>query len=123
MNVTDSKDEAAANMKLSEDEIALLGDIDDDWYGLWEVDWFFNGAHREWSHETRVTFLSGLVQQGLVEIFFGPVMTERPPLALDIALQALANPASWSPATDVKKPGYYATTSAICVTALHPPAS
>jgi hypothetical protein len=74
---------------LGDDEIAFLGGHDDDFYGLWEVDWHFNGRRPEWSQDERAAFVSALVQRGLLDVFFGPLQTKRPPLAPDVALQAL----------------------------------
>ena len=105
-------------MTLSHDEIALLSDTDDDWYGLWEVDWHFNDAHPEWSLSLRAAFFSTLVRRSLVDVFFGRLMTKRPPLTPDAALQALADPASWMPPTDGQENGYYVTTSSIGMKAL-----
>lgn len=33
---------------LTEGEWALLDDVADDWYGLWEVDWWFDGLRPDW---------------------------------------------------------------------------
>jgi len=102
---------------LSADERSLLSDHDDDFYGLWEVDWHFNGRRPEWSHEQRATFVSDLVQRGLFDVFFGPLQTKRLPLTRDAALKALADPTSWEPPSDGQKVCYYATTSSAGVTA------
>ena len=111
-------DELPGRVTLSDHEIALLGDTDDDWYGLWEVDWFFDGAFGDWSRETRTALLLGLVERGLMEVFFGPLLTEQPPLAIDMALAALADPASWLPPSDGQTVGYYVSASAVGLAAL-----
>lgn len=37
-----------AEVTLTEDEWAILDDNSDDWYGLWEVDWWFNAVRPDW---------------------------------------------------------------------------
>ena len=105
---------------LNDDEAALLSDHDDDFYGLWEVDWHFNGTHPDWPWQKRKEILSGVVRQGLMSIFFGPLMTEREPLAPAEALQALANPISWAEPSEGQKSGYYVATSAQGLSAIQP---
>lgn len=83
---------------LSADEFSLLSGHDDDYYGLWEVDWHFNGHRPEWSHEQRVAFVSATVERGYFDVFFGLLQSERPPLKVDAALKALADPTAWMPA-------------------------
>ena len=70
---------------LSAAERSLLSDHDDDFYGLWEVDWHFNGHQPEWPHEERAALVSTMVKRGLFDVFFGPLQTKRAPLALDHA--------------------------------------
>ena len=110
-------------MELSEKALDLLNDLNDDWYGLWEVDWYFNGRHPEWPHEKRTAFFSDLVHRGLIELFHGPLWTKRPPLDPAAAVQALADPAVWAPPNDDDAPGYYVTTSPIGIAATQAAAS
>lgn len=96
---------------LSADERLLLSDHDDDLYGLWEVDWHFNGRRPEWPFEERAAVVSAMVKRGLFDVFFGPLQTKRPPLELGAALKALADPTSWAPPLDGQKVGFYVATS------------
>ena len=102
---------------LSEDERSLLCGHDDDFYGLWEVDWHFNGRRPEWSREERITLVSSLVRRGFFEVFFGPLQTEQLPLEVDAALEALTNPSAWMPPLEGQAIGYYVTTSAASIAA------
>jgi hypothetical protein len=103
---------------LSTDEMSLLSGHEDDFYGLWEVDWHFNGHRPEWSHGERAAFVAAVVKRGFFEVFFGPLHTERPPLELDVALKVLADPAAWAPPADGQGTGYYVTTNSVGVAAL-----
>jgi hypothetical protein len=98
-------------VKLNQHEAAMLGAHDDDWYGLWELDWYFNSANPEWSRKERTAFVARLIEHGFVDVFSGPLMTERPPLSSEIALKTLANPDVWAPPADGQETGYYATTN------------
>jgi hypothetical protein len=96
---------------LSADERSLLSAHDDDFYGLWEVDWHFNGHRPEWSRDERAAFVSAMLKRGFFEVFFGPLQTERPPLEMDAALKVLADVTAWAPPSDGQEIGYYVTTS------------
>lgn len=98
-------------MSLTPDEWALLDDVADDWYGLWEVDWWFNAVHPEWPFATRLTFLSDLVQRGLVELFFGRLGIESPPLEESAALEVISHADVWLPRADTSDPVYHVSTS------------
>jgi hypothetical protein len=86
-------------MSLTEDEWALLDDVADDWYGLWEVDWWFNAAHPDWPFESRRDYLADLVGRGLIEIFFGTLGKESPPIEESAARAAISRPETWLPRT------------------------
>jgi hypothetical protein len=103
--------------RISDEEIALLGLCDDDFYGFWEVDWYFNGKRPDWAHDARATFFSGLVRRGFMDVFYGPLQTERPPLAIEAALQALADPRNWLPPSRGQETGYYVMTSSTGIAA------
>lgn len=103
---------------LSAAERSLLSDHDDDFYGLWEVDWHFNGHQPEWPQEDRAALVSTMVKRGLFDVFFGPLQTKRAPLALNAALKALADPTSWAPPLDGQKVGFYVATSSSGIVAL-----
>ncbi|WP_374943207.1 hypothetical protein [Sphingomonas sp.] len=97
---------------LSTDEISLLSEHDDDFYGLWEVDWHFNSRRPEWPHEDRVAFVSTMVKRGLFDVFFGPLQTARPPLELNVAF-----PTAWAPPLDEQEVGHYVTISSVGIAA------
>lgn len=98
-------------MSLTEDEWAILDDVSDDWYGLWEVDWWFNGVHPEWPFELRSAFLSDLVQRGLIEIFFGPLGQESPALEESVAIEAISHSEAWLPRAGISDAVYHVSTS------------
>jgi hypothetical protein len=79
------------------DEARLLDDTADDVYGLWEVDWWFNGDRPQWVREQRTAFVLNLVEQGLIDVFFGPLGMGGEPLDLSAALETLRIPESWRP--------------------------
>jgi hypothetical protein len=97
--------------RITEDEGALLDDIADDWYGLWEVDWWFNGAHPDWSFERRQAFFSDLVRRGLIETFFGRLGRESRALEVSVALEAISLPKAWLPRADIEDAVYHVSTS------------
>lgn len=105
-------------MQLTEDEWALLDDNSDDWYGLWEVDWWFNSVTPDWSFPDRAEFVASLVRRGLLEVFFGRIGVERPPLQTDEAERALAVAANWQPFSDIEKAVYHISTSEAGIAAL-----
>lgn len=98
-------------MILSQDQLALLNDISDDWYGLWEIDWFFNGAHPGWPFEARNAFLSALVSEELIKIFYGRISKGCERLEIASAMNIIQNKVSWAPREDTDDPSFYATTS------------
>jgi hypothetical protein len=97
---------------LTEDEWALLDDVADDWYGLWEVDWWFNAVHPDWSFESRLAFLCDLMRRGLVETFLGRLGKESPALEVNIAVEAISRPQAWLPRADVGDAVFHVSTSA-----------
>jgi hypothetical protein len=96
---------------LTEDEAALLDDNSDDWYGLWEVDWWFNGVHPDWPHTQRAEMVGSLVQRELMEVFFGRLGLESQPMSAEAALDALAKPQHWAPRTSPEQAVYHVSTS------------
>jgi hypothetical protein len=98
-------------VSLTEDEWALLDQNADDWYGLWEVDWWFNGVYPDWPFDRRAEFVSSLVRRGLMEVFYGRLGLERPPLETKAADAALAVPVNWKARSDIEEPVYHISTS------------
>ncbi|AJA07392.1 hypothetical protein SKP52_02280 [Sphingopyxis fribergensis] len=98
-------------MSLAADEQAFLDYVADDWYGLWEVDWWLNNVHPGWSFASRLAFLSDLVQRGLVEIFFGQLGVESPALKKSAALDAISQPTAWLPRTETNDSVHCISTS------------
>jgi hypothetical protein len=96
---------------LTEDEWALLDDVADDWYGLWEVDWWFNGVHPDWPFESRLAYLSDLVRRKLIDVFFGRLGKERPALDVNDAVEAISLPEAWLPRADISEAVYHVSTS------------
>ena len=92
---------------LTQDEAALLDDNSDDSYGLWEVDWWFNRVHPDWPHAQRVEMVASLVRRGLLDVFFGRLGLESPPLSAEAALYALGEPQHWAPRTSRQQPVYH----------------
>jgi hypothetical protein len=103
-------------VSLTGDEWAILDDNSDDWYGLWEVDWWFNAVHPDWPSKQRVAYLIDLVQRGLLEMFTG--RAEDALLAQAAAIEALQNPPNWLPPTDDNQPTYHVSTTKAGVAAL-----
>lgn len=99
------------NINLTEDERALLDVVADDWYGLWEIDWWFNGVHPDWSFKSRLAFFSDLVQRRLIEIFFGRLGQESPALDVNVAVEAISLPEAWLPRAGVSDAVYHVSTS------------
>jgi hypothetical protein len=95
---------------LTEDEWALLDDVADDWYGLWEVDWWFNSVHPDWPFERRLAYLSDLVRRELIEVFFGSRGKERPALDVNVAIEAISRSEAWSPRADITEAVYHVST-------------
>lgn len=103
---------------LTKDEVALLDANSDDWYGLWEVDWWFNGVHPGWSHARKAEMVASLVRRGLIDVFFGRLGLESPPLNEDAAREALSEPQHWAPRTSPDDAVYHVSTSPEGVRAL-----
>ena len=92
---------------LTKDEAALLDDNSDDSYGLWEVDWWFNRVHPDWPHTQRAEMVESLVRRGLLDVFFGRLGLESPPLSAEAALDALGEPQHWVPRTSREQPVHH----------------
>ena len=92
-------------------EAELLNDISDDVYGLWEVDWFFNGRFPEWELDQRIDLLSSIVKRGLIDVFFGRMGTDLTPLPPNAALNAVRNPTNWQPREPLEEPVLHVMTS------------
>ena len=81
-------------MILTEDEVALLDDVADDWYGIWEANWWFNYVHSDWSWERRAAYLVDLVERELLEVFSRPAHDAL--LKREAALEVLQSPLNWA---------------------------
>ncbi|WP_395443911.1 hypothetical protein [Caulobacter sp. UC70_42] len=93
-------------MDLEQLKQVLLGTVDDDWYGLWEIDWAFNSAGVPADFRMRSGALKALVQQGAVELWFGlPWSGER--IEFELALQAISIPSNWEPRTSREQHYYF----------------
>ena len=108
---------------LTEEQRAIIDYTSDDWYGLWEVDWWFNSAFPDWSFNRRVEFVSQLVRQGLLEIFYGHHREEHRALSCQEAEKALGQIENWRPRNIEEEPVYEASTSKAGLAALMPRAS
>ncbi len=103
-------------MSLTEDEWAILDDVSDDWYGLWEVDWWFNAVHPDWPWEQRSTYVAHLVQRGLLDIFSGPA--DDAVLGQDAALKIIQASSNWFPPNNDSQLAYRVSTTEAGVAAL-----
>jgi len=75
-----------SSTSLSREEVLLLSDFDDDAYGLWEV----AGSRQE-----LVEHLVRAVQRGHLAVFSGAFGDPGEVLAIDAAVDAIRDPASW----------------------------
>ena len=92
---------------LAPEKIALLDDVSDDAYGLWEVDWFFNSHCPHWSAAQRVELLAEVVQDELIDVFFGKLGENLPPLPRASALTAVCRWENWGPREPLQEQVYY----------------
>lgn len=97
-------------MSLTEDEWAILDDVSDDWYGLWEVDWWFNAVHPDWPWEQRATCVVDLVQRGLLAVFSGPA--EDAVIGQDAAIKIIQASSNWLPPSNDSQLAYRVSTTA-----------
>ena len=84
----------------------ILGTVDDDWYGLWEIDWSFNSAGAPNDFPMRSGALEALIRQGTVELRFGRIGAGDL-VEIEQAIQAIANPKSWVPPTSREQSVYF----------------
>jgi hypothetical protein len=96
---------------ISIEEAALLDTNSDDVYGLWEVDWWFNGSHPTWEKGQRIDLLCSVVNRQLVDVFFGKMGTDLVPLPIGAALKAVRNWENWSPREHIVQPVYHVMTN------------
>jgi len=96
---------------LTPEKIALLDDVSDDAYGLWEVDWFFNGHCPTWSAAQRIELLSDIVKHELIDVYFGRLGADLAPLPRASALTAVCNFDNWGPREPLQEPVYYVMAS------------
>lgn len=105
--------------KALSDQVAdLLDSHSDDVYGLWEVDWWFNGQCPTWNKERRIEFFTDVVERQLVDVFFGPMRDELNPLPMELAVVALGTWDNWSPRCPLDQPVYHVMTNEAGVAAL-----
>ena len=88
-----------ANVSRSFDavESGLLNLLNDDLYGLWEVDWRFNGNHPERSSTERIALITSAVEKGCVSVFSGTTEGSSEVLPRNLAVDAVCKLANWSP--------------------------
>lgn len=103
-------------MSLTEDEWAILDDVSDDWYGLWEVDWWFNAVHPDWPWQQRATYVVDLVQRGLLDVFSG--RADDGVLEQDEALRIIKASSNWLPPSNDVQLAYHVSTTESGVAAL-----
>ena len=103
-------------LNLTEDERAILDDNSDDWYGLWEVDWWFNAAQPDWPWKQRSAYMTDLVQRGLMEVYARPA--DEAVLDRKDALEVIQKSSNWLPPTDDNEPAYRVSTTEAGVAAL-----
>ena len=103
---------------LTADELSLLDDVSDDAYGLWEVDWFFNGKCSQLDAGHRIEFLAALVEQGFIDVFFGRMGQIIAPLPSTDALVAVGHWDNWRPPETIDAPVYQVMTGEVGIAAL-----
>lgn len=90
-------------MEVTSDEARLvISNCDDDAYGLWEMDWAFNTYDPLRTRVDRIGLLKGLVERGLVEVYFGPRGAKLEPLSTDSASIAVSDWDNWTPPTNTQ---------------------
>ena len=98
-------------LNLTPEMAALLADVSDDAYGLWEIDWFFNGRCPTWDATQRIELLSDLVKRGFVDVFFGRMEDNLPQLPLAAAVDVIRKWENWGPREPLEQPVYHVMTS------------
>jgi hypothetical protein len=93
-----------------------LSDACEDFYGLYELSWEFNGRFTAANEVERLAAAQAavmrLVREGLATIFRTRWMTEvYDELGAEAAAQLLADPASWRSPADSPDASYYCFTS------------
>jgi hypothetical protein len=96
---------------LTSEALALLDDVSDDVYGLWEVDWFFNGFRPTWEGAKRIELLADLIMHELVDVFFGRMEDDLDPLPRKSALTAVRNWDNWRSPEGADPPVYLVMTN------------
>lgn len=81
-------------MSISDEQAALLEEIDDDAYGLYEIDRLYNRTHPEWGHAKRAAQVVTAIENDMLDVFYGRGGARLPKAD---ALAAVSNPSNWIP--------------------------
>ena len=88
-------------MELGELELRLADDLNDDWYGLYEVGWRLNTLGYDPEPAARITVARKLVEAGVMDVYLSDWNSIRAaaPLAVAEAVEAISEPLNWEPPT------------------------